>query len=74
MKRVGWTVLCYDPRTGHERRVYRAGSETDARDTVRCLNVWVMAGRTDPALALTRPLYWCEWWTTSSALDLEHCK
>jgi hypothetical protein len=69
-KFIGWMVLCYDPATGLERKVYRAASEADARETVRRLNALVMAGRTDPVIAATLPLYWCEWWSTNSSLAL----
>lgn len=55
----GWVVL----RTGvgdREMEVACCGSEAEARDMVRHLNAVAIPGR---------PLYWCEYFSTTSSLD-----
>lgn len=62
-RRFGWMVCRSDPLERKDRTFYLASTEEEARAMVRALNA---AGPADAG----RPLFWCEWWSTSSDMSL----
>lgn len=63
-KYVGWMVICQDLTAPRDRKVYRAHSRQEAEEAVRTLNARAVREH-----GLAAPLYFCEWWSTSSSLD-----
>lgn len=66
---IGWVVLCSDPAQRGDRLVCRAESEGEARATAARLNRAALPDPDDLEAARRAPLYFAEWWSTSSSLS-----